>query len=429
VNRLVMGWLCALVLPAAAQPVPVVLDADTAVARALARHPAIAAARAGAQGAAAQTQSTARLNAPVLKLSADREETGNNGSGSADRKNKLGVEWAPPQWGETTLRLEQLQHNQRQQTHRLDQARQQVALEVRRAHAGAAAFGEMVEASELLRRLSHAMLNRATEQVQQGRRSQQALVDLRVQTLDMESQHQALIAQRSLQEAELRALVGLEPGEALLFPAAAQTPGTPSLPTSDPDAVANAVRQRPEVKAAQARCDAVRADAQLKGLENQRWLKSLGMEHTPRQQGKSASWGLALEFNLPVPGDKNGSVAALQSGVEVCQAETLELQRTVRRDVLAALAQWQAAAREWQVQREQTLPLLQQAVELAKATRRAGRGDALDVLSAEMGYARGRIATLRRQLDLRWAELLWQHAAGRPLADLTADAAALAGGR
>lgn len=383
------------------------------MARALDRHAGIAAAQAQAQASGGLADSQAVVAAPVVKLSADRDEPV-AGNPARPARGKLAVAWSPPQPGEPALRRRQLQQAADQQARLAELVRHRVATEVRRLYATLALQDEMLRWSAQAQGLQARLVGTAEAQLALGRRSRPEWLALRAQALEAEAAHEALKAERAVSRSRLAALLGL-PEEAPLWLARERTPfSVGGAATDGLDLQAEARARRPELQAAAARCAAVDADTRLKGLDNRRWLKGVELAWQPQQAGKAGNWEFTVEFTWPVTGDRNGDAASLDALRRACEAERDDLAAAIGQEVQVAAGQL-AGATAVARQHLRLVATLQEAAGLADAARRLGRADEADLLGAQLAVARARVQALRKVLDVQLAELALRQAVGQAL--------------
>lgn len=397
--------------PAGSAPAARPLALAEALTLALDRHAGVAAAQAQARAAQALAGSAAVVAAPVLKLSADRDEaTASQGAGPV--RNKLAVAWAPPQPGEPALRRQQLQLLAGQQAGLADGVRQRVGWEVRRLHATLRWHDALLRTSDQAQALQARLLEAATAQVGAGRRTRAEWLALRSQQLEAEAAHALLRAEQAVAANRLRTLIGWPEDAPLVLQPLAVPTGVADVPQDSAGLAARALAQRADLQAAAARCGAVDADTRLKDLDNRRWLKGVELTWQPQRANKAGNIELTLEVTWPLGGERNGNPASLDALRRACQAEQDDLAATAGQEVRNALAQLGSASLLARQQLAQ-VDVLQEAASLADAARAVGRADDTDVQAARLAVAKARLQALRRQMEVQLAELALQQAVGQ----------------
>lgn len=391
-------------------------SADQAVAEALAQRSGLLAAMAQARAAREAADTQAVREAPTLKVSVDRDRSGADAS-SRPARGKFELDWAPPRAGEPALRRAQRERLADASDETADAARQRLAWQVRQAYASALALQRLSFWSREALALQARLLAVAEQQSALGRRTRQELLTLRQQLAALEGAADDVAQEQRAAQRQLRRLTGRPEGEplpplpdegddgALVGAEAADEPpeGEPATP-----------QDRPELRAADARCAAVLADVRLKRLDNGRWLKTVAASYSPRSGDKAATVGLQLELILPGAGDRQGSESALAAQYEACLAERTELAQQLAVQAADAVEQRERAARAARLQRGQ-LAREAESLALVLASRAQGRADEADVLAAKVALALVQQQALRRGLEARLAALAVRHAAGRTL--------------
>ncbi len=392
---------------------PLVLE--KALAAALAQHTAVAHARQSGDAARRFAQTSSGVAAPELKLTADRD-TRAASNGTQPVRSKIELNWAPPQMGAQSLRQQQLNRLVDQADQATVAARQRVAFDVRQLHATWTMLQAMQDWSSQALDLQRRLVETAERQASSGRRTRQAVIEVRLQGQAVESAHGDLLAEQVAVRRRLLALMGQPDNPALTAPPRGAVMASGDSAVDLPALIAAAQREHPERVAVQARCAALDAETHLKELENRRWLKSVGATYAPPSGTRSANVALTTEFTLPMTGDRHGDSDTLAAQRNACQAAWEDLGFSIGQQVQAAEFQRARAIRTARLQLRQ-LAGMREMARLTEAARAAGRADEVELLNAKLQVAQGHIQALRRMLDAEMAALSLQHALGRSLAE------------
>lgn len=393
-------------------------SADQAVAEALVQRTGLLAVTAQARAARAAADTMAVVEAPTLKVSADRDQAGADAAAKPARY-KFELDWAPPRAGEPELRRTQRERLADMNDELAEGARQRLAWQVRQAHASALALERLLSWSREALALQAQLLAVAEQQSALGRRTRQELVSVRQQLAVLEGATDDVVQERLAAQRQLRRLTGRPDDAVLPLPVDTEAEAFGQTEADEPPAGGLLPQPggRPELRAADARCAAVLADTRLKRLDNGRWLKTVTASYSPRNSDKAAAVGMQLELILPGSGDRQGSEAALAAQYEACVAERAELAEQLAMQASDAAEQLDRANRAARLQRRQ-LARDEESLVLVQASRAQGRADDSEVLAAKVAVAQAHQQVLRRELEARLAALAVRHAAGQSLAGL-----------
>lgn len=237
------------------------------------------------------------------------------------------------------------------------------------------------------------------------------LVEL--ETRGLEAERLGLDAERALRLGELRPLVGAGPGTAITV--AGGLPGLTGLPgpgTTDP-------ARRPDFEAAQRLADAARQQTALARAE--RWgdvgvglnFESERSEDAPDGLERDQLVGVRVNVPLPIWNDHSGRVREARAAAARAQGEVHALALAIRAEAEAARGEMAALARVVRDVDASLLPKARQLEERTRAAFHAGQVPLFDVLRARdrrLGFQRQRLDALR---DFHLARVRLEAATGR----------------
>lgn len=185
-------------------------------------------------------------------------------------------------------------------------------------------------------------------------------------------------AERSRAEAlgSLRLLVGLDPFQAL----AVQGELAPGAPGGDPAAiVAQARANRAELTASRRALDAAKAEARLASRE---WIPSprIGVSYGHEEESNARIVQGVLAFDLPIFNRNIAARGIAAARVHQMEAEVEATERRVTQEVLTALARLEAARSAADGYAGDVVKAMQENMELASESYRAGKIDFLQLI-------------------------------------------------
>ncbi len=185
-------------------------------------------------------------------------------------------------------------------------------------------------------------------------------------------------AERSRAEAigSLRLLVGLDPFQAL----AVQGELAPGAPGGDPAAiVAQARANRAELTASRRALDAAKAEARLASRE---WIPSprIGVSYGHEEESNATIVQGVLAFDLPIFNRNIAARGIAAARVHQMEAELEATERRVTQEVLTALARLEAARSAADGYAGDVVKAMQENMELASESYRAGKIDFLQLI-------------------------------------------------
>jgi len=185
-------------------------------------------------------------------------------------------------------------------------------------------------------------------------------------------------AERSRAEAlgDLRLLVGLDPFQALTVKGELKSGATPGEAAAS---VAQALGNRAELQAGRRALDAAKAEARLASRE---WIPSprIGASYSHEEESNATIVQGLLAFDLPIFNRNTAARGVAAARVRQMEAEREATERRVRQEVLTALARLDAARSAAEGYADDVVKAMQQNMELATDSYRAGKIDFLQLI-------------------------------------------------
>lgn len=398
---------------AAAEPAPLLLDEDQAVAAALRDNLALRAFRRERDVAEGQVVSAAALQNPSLRLDLlhVQEEPARVGWG-------LELKWAPPQPVELLARRAGARAQLDAVRGEIGEREWLLGAEVRKACAALREIGEQArlgaEALELRRRIAAVLRTRL------GRggatRIEQNLADLSVLRAQREVDEIAL--RRAQAESELRALLGVV-SEA---PIALKGEAPPLRPEATPDPAAlsqDALSLRPGLRAAYARVQQRREQVRAEQTRRYPWVELSGRYRQNQAGNYPHDVQLGVELTLPLLNQNAGPLRTAEALRDRDQALAEAQAQALAQAVYAACAELKARGVILLRFQRELLPVLQEHERLMESAARGAEVDLSALLGSEEIVLRGRRDHAEARLAYRRALLSLQAAVGRPLAEVS----------
>ena len=284
----------------------------------------------------------------------------------------------------------------------LEQAQRMLAAEVRTLYAGIYARDRerqaVAAAAELLDMLSAT----ASSRYGAGEAEQEAVIKAQLEVSRVAERLEDLAAERSALEAALNRLLDRPGGEPLGIVAELPRPAVPPLPWEDLAVASSAevaVRQA-VVTAAERRIDTARLDARPNLFAG-------------AAVGLRGRWdpAVTLRFGAELPlwreERQKPMVRAAELELELARAELRDAEATARSKAATIAAAWVRSERQIVRYVQAVLPLTAAAVDAARASYLAGRGDFSTVIEDFKSWLEARTALAGREADrfAVWAEL------------------------
>ncbi|WP_224368452.1 TolC family protein [Hyalangium versicolor] len=365
---LLLGLLAAQPAAAAAP-----LTLARAIALALERSPALipleaelARARAQAQGASLLLQSNPELSAaagPRLRTEGRSLDLG------------LGVSQRLEIFGQRGARREAAQALVEASEARLQARRVELAAKVREAFARTLAAEQVALLAQDAQTLAIQALTAAEERLSAGAASRLEVNTARVEAGRAAREQTRAYQRQSSTLSELRLLLGLQADEEVRLDGSLQPGKTPEL--SLQALLAQALRQRADLRAAQAEVTAAQAERDLAAREA---LPSprIGATYSREEDAQIIQGTLAVD--LPVFNRNQAARGVGTARVAETERQREALERAAHAEVRLALTRYQAAEKAVSIFGEDALIALQENLELATEGYRAGKMDFLELL-------------------------------------------------
>jgi cobalt-zinc-cadmium efflux system outer membrane protein len=261
--------------------------------------------------------------------------------------------------------------------------------------------------------LMRAMRAAAAAQYAAGRGSAQDALQAEFELAHMEHDTVILVSQRDVTVAQMNELLHRSPREPLPPPPAALPSSASRDPLNQAQLEADAVADRPDLRAARARSRAEAARAERAARESYPdFTVSTAYNvfwDTPEQR-----WTVGLSFNLPVQaGRRSGAIDEANAMRAQFDADALRIRDAARTEVVVALDQLEEAEHVVHLYEARLVPVARDEVDAAQAAFVASQAPFVSVVAAEKNL---RSVELEMQMasadvDRRRAEL--DHACGR----------------
>ena len=365
----------------------------------LAHNASVEALRQAAVAAVAQIRPSGSLEDPMLSVSAAPRTFRSAIGPSGD----VEVSQALPWWGTLDTRKQVARAEAEAATHDLE------ALRLRLAALARGAFSDWVFVYRALdiNTANQAVLielrNTARVRYTTGQAPQEDVLQADVQRTLLKQQRLQWERQRTVVQARMNALLNRSPQEAI--PQPGELPAMVNLPAQE--LLAQRALEHPQLEQLEAQREA--AEAQQRLADKERYPKfGLSAGYNNMWSDPALRPIVGLSFTVPIDqGKYRASVDAARARARR-SASTLEDQRaSMLADLAADYASVQEAAQSLALYRDELVPLARDTLEVARADYGSGRGDFLNVLTAEQRRLDIEIGLARTQSEYfqRLAEL------------------------
>ncbi|HEX9671104.1 MAG TPA: TolC family protein [Thermoanaerobaculia bacterium] len=392
--------------PLAAQPLeaaPAAPPVEELVARALERAPALAARRAAVAAARLMEVPAAALPDPMVEGMLQNADFPDYTVGSEDMS-MAGVELRQPlpYPGKRRARGEAAAAATALRAAELAAEERRVAAAVRSIYARLYALDRERETLAAARELVELLAATAAARYATGESEQEAVVKAQLQVSRLGEQLDDLAAERAAMGAELDRWLDLPAGAALGDVAALPSPSPPASGWEE-----TALAAAPEVVVAQAAVAAAERRLALARLD----LKPDFAPAAGLASRGSLGAVLTLRFGVELPfwrQRKQGPmVRAAEEELEVARQELRDAEAVAGAEAARLGARWLQAERQMLRYREAILPQSSTALDAARSSYLAGRGDFSTVIEDFDLWLQARVQLARREADrfAAWAEL------------------------
>lgn len=365
--------------PLAAPASPPVDDVDALVALALDQHPAVEAASAEAEAAAARVRQAGSLPDPMLGWGEMLESVETR---LGPQQRVLSLQQSLPWPGTLGARGSAARAREHAAGAAIEDARVAVAAGVYRAWAGAAWLAEM---QQLLRR--QAILVASLEQslrasFESGDGAYADLLRVQLEQARLDDRQRGLADQAPAALARLDAALGLEAGMSGALPSV--LPDAPALPSGARD------QRHPALDALGHRARAAELDAEAAGRAGRPqltlgvdWIQ-IGEPAADMADGGKDALVARVGVSLPLwRGKHDGARQAADAAATGLAAQHQARRLGLEARTIAAEVNLEDAVRRARLHRDDLLPRARQAYEATLAAYQAGRGSLSDALGAE----------------------------------------------
>lgn len=381
------------------QTLPSPLTADAFTEAVLAENASLEAMRQAVVAALAQVKPAGALDDPMLSVSAAPRTFGSSVGPSGD----VEVSQALPWWGTLDARR-QVAHAEAEAANR--------DLEALRLHLAALARGAFADWVFVDRALDINASNRTVlEQLRDiarvryttGQAPEEDILQADVERTMLREQQLEWERQRAVVQARMNALLNRSPGASL--PSAADLPLSISLPAEE--ILAQRALTHPRLGELEAQEQAAQAREHL--AEKERFPK-FGLSAGYNNMWADPAMRPMVGVTITVPIDQSKYRAAIDAARAEAHraASTLADQRSsVLADLAAAFASARQSAQSLVLYRDELVPLARETLEVARSEYASGRGDFLNVLTAEQRRLDTELGLARMQSEYyeRLAEL------------------------
>ncbi|MDP0501454.1 MAG: TolC family protein [Verrucomicrobiota bacterium JB022] len=245
---------------------------------------------------------------------------------------------------------------------------------------------------------------------------------LQVELGKLNDRLQTLEQQRAAQSAQLRELLGMEPGEPLIWPEWS-APATEAL--DGPSLQLALEANHPELQMLARRVESAEARREIARLENfpditlglnYIQIGDPGMPMAGSDPGKDA-WGVMVSVNLPVwRGKYDGQRDEAHQQQRAAEAELRDRENGLKAELAAALARYRDADRRLTLYRDTLLPLAGQAAEISRTSYEVGRATLLELIDSERSKLELQLLYWRAAADAAQQRVVLQTLTNQPLA-------------
>jgi len=403
-------------------PLPQAVTLDDALASALERHPTVIAAERAVRAAEArlvQVRAGTALQVSVngrASYGTISSTTGSPTGGEPSASHSVSVGASLPLYdgGIRTLQLLQAQALLDAARAQLAATRQDVVLAAAQAYFQVLRAQRTVEVREAAQRTAQAQVEQAEAFFRAGTAAQADVIRARAAAANAVAELVAARGQVETALAALRSAMAAPLNQAV----SVSEPAAPTIPViAAADASTEAVRQRPEVRRAEA--DVRHAEAALRLAQLAAGVQvsvsattAVQVSPDPRQAG----WGISATVSYPLfdAGRAGAAVAEAAANLQAATARrdaTILQVQTQAHQAVVGLAAASARSEATRVSAEAA----QEALRVTEGRYRAGVGTLVDVLTAQSDAAQARVAAVQAVYDLQQAVVNLQYALGRAL--------------
>jgi outer membrane protein TolC len=391
--------------PAVALSAP--LDADAAVALALAHNRSLGPAREATGVARAGLKAATDINNPTIRVVYDDLNLPSRAGW------QLSARWAPPKPWEVATESERARREIDKAEEELAEATLALAGEVKREHAELVSVESELGVAKAAADSRRALVSAIDARVQKGAGTRLDLASAKVSVAEAEATIAELSASRATTVERLRGLMGLAPGEAYSVKSAPAPRRDVPLGAALEEL---ALKQRPALRVDWARHAAQAEEVALARMENLPWFKIVAgprVELTPAIN--RTAFNVGLEFSLPLWDWNTGHIALEEAKLKRDEARYRAEVTNLRRDVAVARSDLEARRAAVEQLEKQLLPALEERLDAAKKGLEAAQLDTTALLEAEEQLWKGRRQLVRANRELKQAWVRLERVLGAPV--------------
>jgi outer membrane protein TolC len=379
------------------------LERDTLVRDVLLRNPSIEVARQAWGAALARYPQETSLDDPTLSYAA---APASFGSHQVDDGQRIEVSQKLPFPGKLSLRGEVALAEAEAASFEYEAARLRIGTMASLLFDDYTLAARSLEINAEHRRLLEDLHRIALARYEAGRGTEQDPLQAETESAEVLDQGLVLETRRSIVSAQINALLH-RPPDAPLPPAPAPSEVPPHPNLGEEKLAADALQERPDLRAAQARVEAGEADvARARRDFLPDFVLSGGYDSFWQESDLRSSVGISIDVPLQL-GRRRAALAEAEARLAQARGEEERLEDTIRLSVVTALARLREAHHHLEISRDRLLPAARDRVAAARAAFEAGRGSFSELIEAERTLRRAQlgyyeeIANLgRRRADL-----------------------------
>jgi len=358
-----------------ADALPTPLTAEAFTEAVITRNASLEAMRQAVVAATARIKPAGALADPMLSVSAAPRTFGSSTGAMGD----IEISQALPWWGTLDARTEVARAEAEAASHDAEALRLQVAALARGAFSDWVFVHRALEINDLNQAVLGELRNIARVRYATGSAPQQDVLQADVARTMLRQQRLELERQRTVIQSRMNALLDRRPQELLGQPA--ELPDVMTLPAEE--RLAEHALTHPHLRELQAEESAAEAREHLE--EKERFPKfgvSVGYNNMWSDPAQRPMVGLSI--TLPIDQEKYRSAIDAARAQARRSASALEDQRaSVLADLAAAYASTREAAQSLALYHDELVPLARTTLEVTRSEYASGRGDFLNVLTAE----------------------------------------------
>jgi outer membrane protein TolC len=378
------------------------LSESDAVATALASNPEILVLRQGRVVAQTGISRLGALASPELRIGASGIATEDALSDRA--RNNVGLRWSPPRIGELGLKMAMAGTKVAEASGEVRAAETRLAAEVRLLHRTICLLDEQIRIAEETVRVRERILAEVNNQVQVGVKSALDRSSAEIALADARAIPDQYRAERRLQLVRLAGKLGTAFPESAVLSSASGFLSFVAPALDRHRIVESALRQRPEIAMAEARCE--NASLALTSARRDRypWLSFVQVTRRGPRDDDPPDWVVQAGVDLPVFRWFGNSVTAASAELDRCRLRQQAVKAAIVSEVDEILTRLQAVSRELETHRAAIMDLSERTLGIANTQLAAGLADGVEPLLATVRLLAARQSFVARLMEFRALE-------------------------